>query len=90
MDIGENMPARFSRLPVSQGAVVASVQAGGPAAQAGIAVGDVITQIGDQPVDEEHPFLNGLMAQAAGESVKVVLNRNGRIIEADVRLGARS
>ena len=90
MDIGENMPARFSRLPVSQGAVVASVQPGGPAAQAGIAVGDVITQIGDQPVDEEHPFLNGLMAQAAGESVKVVLNRNGRIIEADVRLGARS
>lgn len=90
LDITENLPVRFSRLPVSEGAVVAAVQPGGPAAQAGIAVGDVITRIGDAPVDEEHPFLNGLMAHSAGDTVKVVLNRNGRIIEADVRLGARS
>ncbi len=90
LDITDGIAGRFSRLPVSEGAVVATVAANGPAAQAGIAVGDVITRIGDWDVDQEHPFLNGLMAYKPGETVKVVLNRNGRIIEADVRLATRS
>lgn len=90
LDITDGLAGRFSRLPVSQGAVVATVTAGGPAAQAGIAVGDVITRIGDHEVDADHPFLNGLMAYKPGDTVKVVLNRNGRIIEADVRLATRS
>lgn len=90
LDITDGLAGRFSRLPVNEGAVVATVAPGGPAAQAGIAVGDVITRIGDEDVDQEHPFLNGLMAYRPGDTVKVVLNRNGRIIEADVRLATRS
>lgn len=90
LDISDGLAGRFSRLPVTEGAVVATVAPGGPAAQAGIAVGDVITRIGDEDVDQEHPFLNGLMAYKPGDTVKVVLNRNGRIIEADVRLATRS
>lgn len=90
LDITPDVASRFSRLATGAGAIVASVAPGGPAAEAGIQTGDIITKIGDNAVDADHPFLNGLMQYEPGETVKVVLNRNGRIIEADVRLAKRS
>ena len=70
--------------------MVAAVAPGGPAAQAGIRVGDVITTIGDAAVDRSNPLYNALMTHAPGDTVRVVLNRNGRIIEVEVRLAKRS
>jgi S1-C subfamily serine protease len=90
IDITPEAVGRFNRLPAAQGAFVASVMPGGPADRAGVATGDIITRVGDTPVDPDHPFLNGLMLHEPGETVRVVLNRNGRIIEADVRLVQRS
>jgi S1-C subfamily serine protease len=90
LDITEEVAGRFPRLATAEGALVAAVMPGGPAAEAGIAVGDIITEIAGAPINREHLFLNGLMVHEPGTTVKVVLNRNGRIIEADVRLGTRS
>src|SRR5262249_46109455 len=82
--------ARSARLPVTSGAVVATVTPGGPAAIAGIQAGDVITSLGGTAITLETPLLNGLMAFAPDQSVHIVLNRAGRIIEVDVRLGKRA
>ncbi|MGH7753858.1 MAG: S1C family serine protease, partial [Gemmatimonadales bacterium] len=90
MDITAEVAGRFGRLATAEGAIVATVTPGGPAAQAGIQPGDIITAIGGTAVDRAHLLLNGLMEHQPGSTVKVVLNRNGRIIEADVRLGTRS
>ncbi|MGH2607973.1 MAG: S1C family serine protease [Tepidiformaceae bacterium] len=90
LDLTAEVAGRFPRLSAEEGALVASVMPGGPAAEAGIVAGDIITEVGGVPVDRDHLFLNGLMEHEPGATVKVVLNRNGRIIEADVRLGTRS
>ncbi|MEX0784908.1 MAG: trypsin-like peptidase domain-containing protein [Dehalococcoidia bacterium] len=90
LDITPDVAARFPRLNDDQGALVVTVMASGPAAEAGVAVGDIITEVGGARVDRDNLFLNGLMEQEPGATVRVVLNRGGRIIELDVRLGTRS
>jgi len=66
------------------------VASGGPAAEAGIRAGDVITRLGDADINHANPLANALMPHDPGETVRVVLNRNGRIIEVEVRLAKRS
>ena len=73
-----------------EGALVATIARGGVAEDAGIQAGDIITRIGDVDVNGETPLLNALMGFEPGEAARVVLNRNGRIIEAEVRLAKRS
>lgn len=88
-DITPEVLARF-RLPVSEGALVLALSPNGAGDRGGIQPGDIITGINGHPVDAESPLLNVLMAFAPGDHVKVVLNRNGRIIEAEVQLALRS
>lgn len=90
IEITAENSSRLPRTAVHEGAMVAAVAPGGPAAEAGIRVGDVITTIGDAAVDRSNPLYNALMTHAPGDTVRVVLNRNGRIIEVEVRLAKRS
>ena len=46
--------AAVGNLPVAEGVFVSDVEAGGPAAEAGIETGDVILAIDGQPIDEQH------------------------------------
>jgi S1-C subfamily serine protease len=90
IDITAENISRLPRTAVTEGAIVAAVASNGPAAEAGIRTGDVITGLGDADVNRTNPLYNALMAHAPGETVRVVLNRNGRIIEVEVRLAKRS
>jgi S1-C subfamily serine protease len=64
---GQNTPlhrrlVRHYQLPTNAGVLVISVASGSPAAQAGLAEGDVIVEINGQPVpsiDALHKFLTG-------------------------------
>ncbi len=89
-DITAEVLPRLGRLSVREGALVVALIPNGAAARAGIQAGDIVTSIADQPVNADHPLYNVLMGYAPGDTVKVVLNRNGRIIEAEVRLAQRS
>jgi S1-C subfamily serine protease len=90
LDITPEVLARAPRLAIDEGAVVTQVLPGGPADSAGIRAGDVITAIGTEPVNRASLLLNALMRFEPGETVRVVLNRDGRIIEVEVRLGKRA
>ncbi|MGZ4545348.1 MAG: S1C family serine protease [Blastococcus sp.] len=61
----------------SSGATVASVDPAGPAAKAGIATGDVIVAVGDQRVDDPVSLVAAVRSHAPGETVPVVVERNG-------------
>ena len=90
LDINDEVLQRAPRLAVTEGAFVTSVVAGGAGGTAGILVGDVITRVGNTAVNREGPLLNALMSFDPGQTARVVLNRNGRIIELEVRLARRS
>ncbi len=85
----ENL-ARLPRLPLDEGALVSAIPAGSPVFDAGIKVGDIVTMLGDDAITRQNPLLNVLQAYEPGQTVKVVLNRGGRIIQTEVRLVKRS
>lgn len=88
-DLAFDGSPRPPRNAPTQGALVITVAAGGPGAEAGIQPGDVITQLGDVAINKDRPLLNGLLDHQPGETVKVVLSRAGRIIETEVKLVKR-
>lgn len=69
------------------GAVVVAVADGGPAASGGIQPGDVITRIGDTPVDSLNSLTTALASLAPGSKVTVTYSRDGRSTTAEVTLG---
>jgi putative serine protease PepD len=71
------------------GATVASVAAGGPAADAGLKAGDVITRIGDTTVTDAEIMGTAVDAHAPGEEVEVRYVRGSETRTAKVTLGTR-
>ena len=72
-----------------QGAVVVEVAPGGPAADAGIQVGDVIVAVGDIPVDGEAGVVAAIRDHAPGDQVPVIVVRSGEQQTFTVTLDAR-
>jgi putative serine protease PepD len=70
----------------SDGALVASVVANGPADRAGLRPGDVITKINDQPVDNVNDLIAATRLHSIGDVVTVTYLRNGVQHSAQVRL----
>lgn len=75
--------------PYEDGQVVAEVQAGTPAAEAGIQIGDVIAAINDDDVDSRNPLLNLLFEYQPGERVTLTIDRDGTTEQVDVVLAER-
>lgn len=75
--------------PSGQGALVASVEDGGPAATAGMLVGDVIAEVDGEAVSGPDT-LRGVLASRPGKQVKIAIIRAGQRQELHVALGAQS
>lgn len=69
------------------GALVQAVDGGGPAAQAGIQEGDVITQIGDRTVRNADELAVAVDRYQVGSVAEVHLLRDGRIMSVAVTFG---
>jgi putative serine protease PepD len=58
--------AALNNLAVDSGAYISDVQQGGPAAQAGLQVGDVIVRVNDMPITNALDLTDALMTSEAG------------------------
>lgn len=79
--------ASMYELPVKWGAYIAQLDEGSPAVQAGLQRGDIITKIGEQVLDDSHPYINALFAQSPGEQVTLEVVRGRKTGVVDVVLG---
>ncbi len=75
------------RLPAQWGVYVTDVKINGPADQAGIHPGDIITRIGDTPLDETHSFINTLFLYKSGDKVAVEVVRGSQTLKLQATLG---
>jgi S1-C subfamily serine protease len=75
--------------PSQQGALVASLEDGGPAATAGILVGDIIVEVDGVSV-RGPDSLRAALTDRPDKAVKVVIQRAGQRQELDVTIGSRS
>jgi membrane-associated protease RseP (regulator of RpoE activity) len=76
-------------LQQSKGALVTDVNAGGPAATAGIEPHDVITRIDDEVVDEPDDLAKAISAMRPGATVRLVVVRQQAEKTVTVKLRAR-
>jgi serine protease Do len=70
-------------LPPRSGAIVSDVTPGGPAAEGGIQVGDVIEAYGNQRISD-YRTLNRLVAMAIGRTLQLHIWRNGSSLTTSV------
>jgi len=79
-------------LPDAHGAVVASVHRGGPAAQAGVQVGDVILWADDHPIRQPTDLTAALAAMQPGDEVVLQVWRWRSRVEEEiaVRIGDKT
>lgn len=74
-------------LTAPAGINVSAVVRGSPAEAAGLRVGDILTKLGDQQIDQAHP-LNALMVKTRpGDRVRLTLIRDGQTQVVEVTLG---
>jgi S1-C subfamily serine protease len=65
-----------------------AVVPGGPAARAGLRAGDIITELGGQPITTPDSLLDAIGSLAPGSTVRVSYIRHGTVREARITLGS--
>jgi 2-alkenal reductase len=81
--------AQFN-LSTDQGVIVVDAPQGGPAADAGIESGDVITKVGDYALDAQTTFSEALFHYKPGDTIEVTVKRGDKDMTVKVTLGDRS
>lgn len=60
------------------GVYISDIIAESPAAEAGLRVGNIITQIGGISIDGSHPYLNTLYSFSPGKELEIQFIRDNR------------
>jgi serine protease Do len=68
-----------------KGALVAEIQKGSPAEQAGVQAGDLIVALDDKPVQDSREVQQAVLQHKVGESVNLTLWREGQTVRLAVR-----
>ncbi len=76
--------------PDIDGALIADVEEGGPAAQAGLSVGDVVTRLNDRIIDSSDALIAAVRSQGYGETVTLTVSQpdSGQTRQVEVTLTA--
>jgi S1-C subfamily serine protease len=82
--------ARQFGISVDSGAIVANLESGGPADDAGLESGDVITALDSNEIKDSGDLLSALRSYQPGDNVTLTVDRNGDERNIDVRLGERN
>ncbi len=88
-DVDESIAEVFG-LDAADGALVAEVVAGSPAADAGLEVGDVVVAVDEREIGSSRDLARAVGLHDAGEDVELSLIRDGRERTVDVELGRRA
>lgn len=90
---GSGYGAYFGSIPdfgqVENGVKFSDVKPGSPAAKAGLKAGDVLVQFGDRPIKNLYDFTDALRRSKAGDVVEVQVLREGKPVNASVKLEQR-
>lgn len=70
-----------------EGALITEVAADSPAEQASVAVGDVVTAVNGEPVDQERTLRDRISAYEPGDVVTLTVLRSGESTDIEVTLG---
>ncbi len=81
--------AQALNLPVTEGVIAADVLQGGPADQAGMRAGNVVLDIGGQPVHNTGQLLNAVAGLKPGSTAAMHILARGREKVLQVRIGTR-
>jgi hypothetical protein len=81
--------AEHLALKPGEGIVVGAVMPDGPAEKAGVAVHDVITHLGGEPVGSSEELTHRVTSHKPGDAVKLKLIQKGKPAELEVVLGTR-
>jgi S1-C subfamily serine protease len=73
-----------------RGLLVVSVEAGSPAAEGGLTLGDTIIGIGSQAIRNHDDLLGALSGEVVGQKEVVRIVRGGQLQELQVKIGERS
>ncbi|WP_428609345.1 S1C family serine protease [Sedimenticola sp.] len=87
-DITPELAESFG-LEAGSGVLISGVLEGGPADKAGLAPGDVITRINDQPLTSSHDILNLIAAVPPGNHVRVEGWRDRKPFDIQVEVSER-
>jgi 2-alkenal reductase len=74
-------------LPPAAGIQISAVVPGSPAAQAGLRVGDVVTKLNDQQIDQQHPLQSLMVKFRPGDKVRLAIVRDSATQTIEVTLG---
>ena len=75
--------------PRQAGVVVADVLKTGPAAMAGLKVGDNIIKVNDEVITSTSHLINYVALQAPNSEIKIVVIRDGKPLDVTVKVGER-
>lgn len=81
--------AQSNQLPFNNGVVITGTAEGGPADQSGLMTGDIITTINGQPIGDGHAGMNFIAATRPGETVAVMIKREGKAMNINAVVGSR-
>ncbi|MBQ7617422.1 MAG: Do family serine endopeptidase, partial [Desulfovibrio sp.] len=88
-EIDENM-AKALGLKEAKGALIGQVMPDEPAEKAGLKDGDVIVSVDGKQIEDTSDLLRTIAGKAPGQTVALVVFRNGGQVEVKVTLGERS
>ena len=74
-------------LPPAAGIQISAIVPGSPAAQAGLRVGDVVTKLNDQQIDQEHPLQSLMVKFRPSDKVRLTIIRDTATQTLEVTLG---
>jgi S1-C subfamily serine protease len=72
-----------------KGLIVLSLESGGPAAKAGILIGDILTSLGGKNVSDTEDIQSALEGRAVGTAVVTVFSRGGETRNVEITIGER-
>jgi len=77
------------KLQTTKGVLISEIVRGSPADKAGIKAGDILTNVGDEPLTNSSAMLDTISALAPGKVVLLKLQRNQAEVVVQVKVGKR-